>query len=69
MRTARSLPWQRPLPLDRDLPDRDPLDRDPHPVNRITDRCKNITFPQIRLRAVMKHICLKISIGQYSMRK
>ena len=23
------------------------------PVNRITDRCKNITFPQLRLRAVI----------------
>ena len=22
------------------------------PMNRITDRCKNITFPQLRLRAV-----------------
>ena len=30
------------------------VDRDPlPPVNRITDRCKNITFPQLRLRAVM----------------
>ena len=28
-----------------------PLDRDPS-VNRITDRCKNISFPQLRLRAV-----------------
>ena len=25
----------------------------PNPVNRITDRCKNITFPQLRLRAVI----------------
>ena len=25
----------------------------PSPVNRITDRCKNITFPQLRLRAVI----------------
>ena len=24
----------------------------PPPVNRMTDRCKNITFPQLRLRAV-----------------
>ena len=51
---------QRPsLPLDRDLPDGDPLlyrdpldgdppDREPPPVNRITDRCKNIAFPQLR---------------------
>ena len=43
-------------PLHRDPPwTRNPLDRDPPPVNRITDRCKNITFPQLRLRAVMKH--------------
>ena len=27
--------------------------RPPPPVNRITDRCKNITFPQLRLRAVI----------------
>ena len=40
MRTARSLPY------GGGLPDRDP------PVNRITDKCKNITFPQLRLRAV-----------------
>ena len=32
------------------LPDRDL----PPPVNKITDRCKNITFPQLRLRAVIK---------------
>ena len=25
----------------------------PPPVNRITDRCKNITFPQLRLQTVM----------------
>ena len=25
----------------------------PPPVNRITDRCKNITFPQLRLRTVI----------------
>ena len=24
----------------------------PHPLNRITDRCKNITFPQLLLRTV-----------------
>ena len=30
-----------------------PLSRTRHPpVNRITDTCKNITFPQLRLRAV-----------------
>ena len=27
------------------------------PVNRITDRCKNITFPQLRLRAVKFNHC------------
>ena len=26
----------------------------PLPVNRMTDRCKNITFPLLRLRTVMK---------------
>ena len=26
----------------------------PTPMNRITDRCKNITFPKLRLRAVIK---------------
>ena len=39
MCTAHSLPW------GGGLPGRDPLDREP-PVNRITDRCKNNTFPQ-----------------------
>ena len=24
------------------------------PVNRITDRCKNISFPQLRMRTVIK---------------
>ena len=28
----------------------------PPPVNRITDTCKNITFPQLRLRAVISSI-------------
>ena len=47
-------------PLDRDIPGHKhprtetPLDRPPL-VNRITDRCKNITFPQLRLRAVTIH--------------
>ena len=44
-------PWTE-TPLDRDPLDRDPPDRDP-PANRIIDRCKNITFPQLRLRAVI----------------
>ena len=25
------------------------------PMNRMTDRCKNITFPQLRLRAVINN--------------
>ena len=29
------------------------------PVNRITDRCKNITFPQLRLRAVNVKVNLR----------
>ena len=29
------------------------------PVNRITDRCKNITFPQLRLRTVIKIFPIK----------
>ena len=32
-----------------------PGSRPPPPVNRITDTCKNITFPQLRLRAVIRH--------------
>ena len=27
----------------------------PHPVDRMTDACENITFPQLRLRAVKMH--------------
>ena len=55
-------PWTETL-LDSDPPwtetpvDRDPMDRNPR-VNRITDRCKNITLPQLRLRAV-------VSVGLY----
>ena len=33
--------------------DRNPPGHRPHPVNRITDRCKSITFPQLLLRTVM----------------
>ena len=29
----------------------------PSPVDRITDRCKNITFPQLRLRALINLRC------------
>ena len=31
-----------------------PESRSPPPVDRLTDRCKNITFSQLRLRAVIK---------------
>ena len=35
------------------LPDRDPpRQTEIPPVNRITDRCKNITFPQLHLQLV-----------------
>ena len=50
MRTARPLVYRTGTetpPLDRD-----PLDRDPT-VNRITDRCKNITF-DTPLRTVIR---------------
>ena len=40
-------PWEQAPPTPRS---RHPLP----PVNRITDTCKNITFPQLHLRAVMK---------------
>ena len=56
MRTTRSLPYRVSLSgvsLTETPLDRDPPDRDPPLVNRITDRCKNITFPQLRLRAVI----------------
>ena len=33
------------------------------PVNRITDRCKNITFPRIRLRAVKIGIFVDVQKG------
>ena len=38
----------------RGLPREGSVQGDVHlrPVNRITDRCKNITFPQLRLRMV-----------------
>ena len=29
------------------------------PVNRITDRCKNITFPQLRLRTIINK-CIRL---------
>ena len=45
-------PGQRPLGQRPPAWTETPLDRDP-PVNRITDRYKNITLPQLRLRAVI----------------
>ena len=66
MRTAHSLPcggspWERP-PCGQRSPcwqrpprgQRPPLWTETPPMNRITDRCKNITFPKLRLRAVTK---------------
>ena len=50
MRSARSLPYGG-LP-DKPPPPPWPETQRPSPVNRITDRCKNISFPQLRLRAV-----------------
>ena len=35
----------------------------PPPVNRITDTCKNITFPQLRLRAVKTLACRNFIAG------
>ena len=42
-------PGQRPpSPRQRPSLDRDPPRTETPPVNRITDRCKNITLPQLR---------------------
>ena len=50
--------WTETLPpLDRDHPRQRPLWIEDPPVNRITDRCKNITFPQLRLRVVINSVC------------
>ena len=56
----RDPPGQRP-PWTKNPQDREPLQHRPpwteiNPVNRITDKCKNITFSQLRLRAV-KILC------------
>ena len=71
-------PGQKPS-LDRDPPDRDPIGQRPPltetprlwtetpAVNRITDRCKNITFPQLRLHAVMSRFLT--CKGCFSLRK
>ena len=68
MRTAHSStvlggsPWQRPPWTET------PLDRDPPPrVNRITDRCKNITFPQLHLQAVINLIVLCWLLGLFTL--
>ena len=65
MRTARSRwrpgggdlhqapPWTRPPGTRHPTGTRPPQGETHPPVNRITDTCKNITFPQLRLRAVM----------------
>ena len=59
---TRGLPDRDPPSLDRDPPGQRPLNRDSPwtetprqrpPAQRITDRCKNITFPQLCLRAVI----------------
>ena len=58
-RDPRDRDTQTETPMDRDPltqtpQDRDPLDRDRDPpAERITDACENITFPQLRLRAVI----------------
>ena len=50
-------------PSDRDPSgQRHPPDRDP-PVNRITDRCKNITLP---LRVVMTYLKKELSAKYWS---
>ena len=43
----RDPPWQR-TPLDRDPPGQRPPWTENPPVNRMTYRCKNITFPELR---------------------
>ena len=48
-------PWTKTPPGQRPTSgQRPPGQRAPSPVNRITDRCKSITFPQLRLRMVLK---------------
>ena len=42
------------LPGPGTPPSRYPPGPGPPPVNKITDTCKNITFPQLRLRAVIR---------------
>ena len=51
---GRDFPRQKPLPQTEIPLDRDPPlgQRPPTPVNGITDRCKNITSPQLQLQVV-----------------
>ena len=59
MRTARSSSRRGGLHQAPPTPPQDQTTPPPReqaplpPVNRITDTCKNITFPQLRLRAVI----------------
>ena len=46
-------PWSRHAPGADTPPLRPGTPEHTPPVNRITDTCKNITFPQLRLRAVI----------------
>ena len=74
MRTARSssrpgglhqTPRSRgtPLPPGPGTPaGADPPGAGTPPMNRITDTCKNITFPQLRLRAVNMANCFKLVV-------
>ena len=40
-----------------------PPDQAPPSVNRITDTCKNITFPQLRFRAVITSFTMNYSVS------
>ena len=50
--TRHPLPRPYPFPLRPDPPGTIPHWDQIPPVNRLPDTCKNITFPQLRLRAV-----------------
>ena len=45
---------QTPLDRDRHTQPQTQRQRQTPPVNRMTDRCKDVTFPHFRLRAVIK---------------
>ena len=60
---GQSLPLTEPPP-GQGSPQTDPLPfwTKTSPVNRMTNRCKNITFPQLRLRTVINFdVCRHIS--------